>query len=100
MKKTKFELLVYDYAVSQTPDQEEMHSQYDVDIYVIAYDRKNHVVIDEHMCELFPDLETLGLGDFMEGEMEGDGTETGVALVSKLQALGFTASLETVDLIF
>lgn len=53
------------------------------------YDLAPELMIDEHLCELFPKLEDLFLSDLMEGAMEYNGAFTKDELKLKLDALGF-----------
>lgn len=47
----------------------------DFEVYHVAAfrDRLQNEMIDEHICELFPELENLGIYDLSEGELEYSG---------------------------
>lgn len=48
-------------------------------------------MIDEHISELFPELQDIGLTDLMEGSMEYAGELSREEMVVKLKELGFSA---------
>jgi len=47
--------------------------------------------VDEHICELFPELSTLGLEDLTEGSMEYNEVLSKEELILMLNSMGFNA---------
>lgn len=52
-------------------------------------DDEREVMLDEHLTELFPELEDVGLMDLCEGEMEFDGELNVAQLSNLLERMGF-----------
>ncbi len=92
MNKKEFVLKLTDYSKSNIDWQIEAYND-GTTIGVEAYYLNDGCMLDLHICELFDELELLGLCDEMEGYMSFYGETSIEELKSEIDKLGFITEI-------